>query len=319
MKRHLYILLIFIGNSSFGQNLVPNPSFENIIECPINSGYPCPSTNIGSFDKVFYWTNPICTSSDILNSCTTNTDISIPTNFAGYQAARNGNSYAGLFTLQTSNSEYISSPLTNSLVAGSQYLVSFYVSCGSSPNWEITNGTNGIGAYLSIGFPDTTGSTAAHRLFSPAQVMNPPSNLINDTTNWVLISDTITAIGGESYITIGNFTPTAQLQGDGVYFYVDDVTVQLLSTVSVTELQEEKSIQINPNPTVDKVNIKTLLDIEEIKIVSTFGIDVTAKTKAYYFDRKNISIDVTNLDNGIYFTIIKYKRGKSIADKFVKK
>lgn len=319
MKRHLYILLVIIASNLCGQNLVPNPSFESIIACPMNHGYSCPYTNLGSFDKVDFWKNPTCTSPEIHHSCTGSNFIGVPANFAGVQTPRTGNAYAGIFQ-SNSYCEYVSSPLSAQLIAGTKYLVSFYVSCGNSNDFHITNGFNGIGAYLSVGFPDTTGTSLSNRLNSPAQIVNPYTNLINDTLNWLLISDTMIAVGGENYITIGNFTPQANLLGNGAYFYVDDVSVEPLdNTVSVNELKEEKNIQITPNPATEKINIKTFLDIEDIKIISTFGIDFSDITKVNYTDRKNVSIDITSLDNGVYFSIIKYKRGKSIADKFVKK
>lgn len=319
MKRHLYILLIIIGYCLRGQNLVPDPSFENFISCPMNQGYSCPYTNLGSFDQMNFWTNPTCTTPEIHNSCTGSNFIGVPTNFAGVQTPRTGNAYAGIFQ-SNSYCEYVSSPLSTQLISGTKYLVSFYVSCGNSNDFHITNGFNGIGAYLSNGFPDTTGTSQSYRLVSSAQIVNPYSNIINDTLNWLLISDTMIAVGGENYITIGNFTPQANLLGNGAYFYVDDVSVEPLdNTVLVNEFTEEKNVRITPNPAIEKIIIKTTLDIAEVNVVSTYGIDVTDKTKANYTDRKNVLIDITSLDNGVYFSIIKYKRGKSIAGKFVKK
>jgi len=319
MKRHLYILLVIIASSLCGQNLVPNPSFESIIACPMNQGYSCPYTNLGSFDKVDFWKNPTCTTPEIHHSCTGSNFIGVPTNVGGTQWPRTGLAYAAI--LETNwYSEYVCSPLSSPLIPGANYLVSFYISCGNSNDFHITTGFNGIGAYLSSGFPDTTGSSISLRLTSPAQVVNTYTNVIKDTINWLLITDTILASGGEDYITIGNFTPQPNVQGNGAYFYLDDVSVELLNnSVSIDELLEEKKIKITPNPATDKINITTVLDIEEVKIISTYGIDATDKIKANYADRKNVSMDITSLDNGVYFTIIKYKRGKTITNKFVKK
>jgi gliding motility-associated-like protein len=65
------------------------------------------------------------------------------------------------------------------------------------------------------------------------QITNPSTNFILDKTNWVPITGEYTAVGGEQFITIGNFntdanTITKPAQGgtqQWAYYYIDDVFV----------------------------------------------------------------------------------------------
>lgn len=262
-------LLVILSFSLKSQNLIPNPSFENIISCPVNMGYPCPFTNLGSFDRVYNWKNPICTSPEIHHTCMG----TIPQNFAGYQAARTGSAYAGIYTLN-SYSEYICSSLISKLIKDQKYFLKFYVSCGNSINFQITTGSNGIGAFLSKGFPDTLMSGIKSRMNSHAQLINPINNLINDTLNWIQISDTIIANGMEDFITIGNFTPDTLMAGAGAYFYIDDVSIELINPVGLKINLKNEDVYIYPAPFSKYFYISNANRIEGIQINNLLGENI---------------------------------------------
>ena len=310
-----FLILLLQTKLIFSQNFVPNPSFEDTITCPQQIGYPCPNTNQGSFDAVYFWSNPICTSSDIFHQCSPN-NISIPNNSFGHQYARSGNAMAGVFSgctmVNGSNySEYITSSLTNPLSAGELYTVSFYVVC-ATPSLTC-NGTNGIGAFLSIGFPDTTGSKQAYRLNLTAQVNNPISNIISDTINWILIADTLTANGGENYITIGNFLPDSSFIG-GAYFYIDDIKVEPGNHLDILENTEINKFSVYPNPCHDILFVKNF-DKCRAKI---FIFDITGRVQFEFELSDEIKIDISNIPIGIYSYYIVTSDGKFIQNKFVK-
>ncbi len=71
----------------------------------------------------------------------------MPINFAGTQIALSGQGYAGaiLYEIAIGYREYIEVRLTDSLIAGKQYCLSFYVSIAESSAW----GVDMIGGYLS--------------------------------------------------------------------------------------------------------------------------------------------------------------------------
>ena len=87
-KNILVIFLLLFGINSIGQiigtNLVNNPSFEEYYNCPVNAG---------QLNESKYWWG---FSADYYNSCTTVPQLSIPSNFAGFQYAHTGNAYTGL-------------------------------------------------------------------------------------------------------------------------------------------------------------------------------------------------------------------------------
>src|SRR5258708_7934679 len=95
MKKNLKTLMLlcatFLNSFSFAQNLVPNPSFEDTIQCPAN---PQPTIDYAS-----HWST-YGSSSDYFNSCANNNSFiyGVPSNFSGYQNAMHGIAYAGLIT-----------------------------------------------------------------------------------------------------------------------------------------------------------------------------------------------------------------------------
>ena len=86
----LLLVCFFAVLRGAGQNLVPNPSFEEYNTCPnINP-------DIGSSNN---WINPTGYSPDYFNSCDPNANnYSIPENAYGFQFAKSGVAYAGMIT-----------------------------------------------------------------------------------------------------------------------------------------------------------------------------------------------------------------------------
>ena len=81
-----------------------------------------------------------------------------------------------------------------------EYCVRFYLSCSDNAKYSI----DAFGAYFSINPVFYTDPNYNVLPLQP-QVENPTGNFITDTANWVLISGSFIASGGEKYITIGNF------------------------------------------------------------------------------------------------------------------
>jgi hypothetical protein len=70
-------------------------------------------------------------------------------------------------------------------------------------------------------------------------VTNQPGRFLNDTLNWMLVSDTFIAEGGERYFVVSNID-TANTQfsnnnpGGGCYYYFDDFDVHCIDCTSDT-------------------------------------------------------------------------------------
>ncbi|MFZ1677207.1 MAG: gliding motility-associated C-terminal domain-containing protein [Saprospiraceae bacterium] len=209
--------MLLSAHSLSGQNLVPNPSFETYIFCPNSSG------------EIIYaapWFSPTNATPDYFHSCATALQFSVPVNYFGYQEAHSGDAYAGAFWVITNTPyrEYISTPLTEPLVAGKTYSVSFFVNIA-----DHYCGVSHCGLYFSNSEPDQNNNDVMNVI----PQISYSGGFLNDYDEWVKISGCYQAVGGEQFITIGNFNSTASSPtdpacslDDHAYYLIDDVVVQ---------------------------------------------------------------------------------------------
>jgi OOP family OmpA-OmpF porin len=229
--------------------LVLNPSFEDTIACPTTTAIPM---------QCEYWYTATMNSPDYFSEqpdifCGTSP---VPLSNVGYQYARTGVAYVGLFTFGSTTfpsfanrREYIGGCLSDTLKQGHEYCVSFYVSVAEELKYVV----DGIGLYLSV--DSAVDYTINTNLSFVPQISNPAGNIIYDTLNWVQISGTYIANGGEKYFTIGNFKDDANTMIDSTsatslnaYFFIDDVSV-IDCTVGINEVNGyESSGKLYPNP-----------------------------------------------------------------------
>ncbi len=319
MKRLVFlsfILFYFVAKQQ-SQNLIQNGSFENYtnIDC-----------TYGGFTNNFPPNNHVVdnwydlNSSDFFSSVCTNTYTGVPENVFGESYAKNGNSYVGFILFQANGEmkEYIYQHLSTPLLAGKMYCLSFYVSRADG----ITHAIHGFGAHFSNTTPTLFNGYYSNKT---PQIIN-QNGFVTDTVGWTQIQGCYTAIGGEQYITIGNFnsnTNTDTLFVGSVnpepgaykyaYYYIDDITLIDQSTVGENELDKGKGFDIYPNPTNSILNIKSnnqQLQNATIEIKNTLG-------QIVYMDVYAHQIDVTNLPAGIYFISLNTKETKRTI-KFVK-
>ncbi|HXB12062.1 MAG TPA: gliding motility-associated C-terminal domain-containing protein, partial [Bacteroidia bacterium] len=125
----------------------------------------------------------------------------MPSNNEGYQYARSGIAYAGLDAAsQPSQSrDYITGVFSTALKNSKKYCITFYVSLADS----VCYASGAMGAYLSNS-TICDNSTIGILPYTP-QIENPLNNILTDVINWVPISGEYNALGGEQYITLGNF------------------------------------------------------------------------------------------------------------------
>ena len=118
-KRFYCTFLLLFPFYLIGQNLIPNPSFENVKKV---------STN---YYEPIVWQSPTLGSPDYYNSIN---GWGVPSNRNGYQEAKEGVAYLGLSVLTWSSNfsinfrEYIQSKLTNVLKEDSIYCFQIHVS-----------------------------------------------------------------------------------------------------------------------------------------------------------------------------------------------
>lgn len=256
MKTLQLILCLFVYHSlSYAQNYVPNHSFE-VFEnnCPID---------FGDFAAIADWNGIF--SVNYYNEC----NQTMPLNIAGYQSAQDGEGYAGIYCYSQNgynHREYVSVRLSEPLKAGKEYIVSFYVSLSDS-SWLATRN---IGAFFSQEAPpDNINSLLSIK----PQIESSKDSMIDNKLGWTKVEETFIPDKQLNFITIGNFYNDQLIEMDtsaipgGIspetnpgyfnisYYYVDNVFVGPLDTITHVATNPIDKIRIYPNPTEGKVYI----------------------------------------------------------------
>jgi len=224
-------------------NLVPNGSFETYTQCP----------NISS--QIYFappWTGPTTNSSDYLNGCSQTKNVpyygGVGNNYF-YLNAWTGQAYAGIQVWNAYNwqsyREYLQVKLLDSLKIGNCYYVEFYAANVQYMKYRVNN----IAASL-------TSFSLQTNLAPPGIIPNIQSHITNynnpvlqDTVKWHKIAGIYEALGGEKYITIGNFkdnshTDTINIYPKGSFPY------SMLSAASYVFIDAVSIYSINPNGAV---------------------------------------------------------------------
>lgn len=248
-----------------GQNLVPNGSFEDTLwrgnDSTVLQPYLWYSPNSGTPD---YFRDSLMAS----NGCTSSTYFSSfgggsYSNGFGYQLPHTGFAYSGLRT----HDEYLEIRLTDSLKAGKKYCLESFVSLANNAQYgldliQFCFSKNSLSNY------DTIGGNFLPLDSVHADAGTTGGNFLLDTLNWMLVSDTFIAIGGERYITIGNFDfndiqNQYQSSNSGgtvyCYYYFDDISVYYCDTADTSipsPPQTYPEIFFTPNPSNGEFLIK---------------------------------------------------------------
>lgn len=259
----LMLGLMFEGQLR-GQNLVPNPSFEDYVDCPDNPA---------QIERALEW-RQVQGTPEYFNICSSDAWASVPTNRLGHQFPHTGVGYAGLIIYSDSDwfdppellREVMGIALTEPLVVGFPVTVSFWVApaafgmVGTRVKWT----TSGIGAKFSM---------QPVQLQVPQPAMNDAvvhmSSSPLDTAGWTLISGTYVPDSAYNCLLIGNFISDSLLSIDNIdpfgtygvaYTYVDEVCVSSVSGFcsieqGVQERGSELEWAIGPNPVVGSTRV----------------------------------------------------------------
>jgi len=240
MKKWLTAGLFLAHFLLTGQNLVPNPGFDELTDCPT------------AFSQIYLavpWLSASNSTPDALDKCSQFSFLKIPN--AGrwtdsYQLPKSGGGFAAIevYTnvgLSNGNSEYLETPLTAPLEKGEAYYLEFYVSPDVTPisYWGYTDA---IGLALT--------DTFYYKNLGPMEalplqpVIENRGTVVKDTAGWTRISGCYTAKGGEKFAIIGNFRSTQETLVEFVnptypfnsYFYIEDVLIQVFDPLPDTLL-----------------------------------------------------------------------------------
>ena len=248
------------------QNLVPNPSFEDYVDCPWSPGFN---------SKPLYW-DRWDQSPEYFNSCAgtlgnVDTLLDVPWNGITWQYAYDGEGYVGGATYQSGDfHEQIGAPLLQSLVVGQTYYASFYTNLAMRGSyWPARWASNNMGLLFTMDehiWSMNTGAGPEFALRNYAQVYS--DEVILDTTGWTLISGSFVADSAYQYVVIGNFfqdvlTDTVHLELGGTigaYYLYDNVCVSpnpgQCPMVTSVEDDNDPVIQVFPNPVSSVLNVQ---------------------------------------------------------------
>ena len=290
---------------STAQNLVPNSSFEIYSSCPNGSIWP------NEINKATPWHNPTTSSPDYFDTCS-NSSFGVPLNAYGYHYPNTGGAYAGLFCFSydhSSTRDYIQVQLTDSLQAGLQYCISFFLvpAIGSSNKIAITR--------MGILFTANAISSSNHSYFNyTPQVESPIGFYITDTLNWTQVTGNFTAAGGERFVTIGNFRTDANtdtisiVYGSGfskqAYYYIDDISIVNCAT-GVAKITFDEKATIYPNPTSDQSTLHFDNTKKEICTLTLYNQCGQIMRTINNITSDQVVIQKNDLTNGLYYFVLR--------------
>lgn len=228
----LRLLSLFVAFGTvvhcYCQNLVPNASFEEYIECPDILG----QADLAAGWTIFYG------SPDYFHTCSINPLTSTPNNAFGYQAAFDGEGYIGCYTYKAGPfyRECVQAELLAPLTPGVPIHLSMALAAGgfgSNENYSLQRASNGMGIRFS------TEPVAGGMLLTDGAVLS-MEPILQDTAEWVVLSTSYTPDSAYRYIQVGNFftdqlTDLALVDPDGAtdaaYAFVDGLCVSETSGV----------------------------------------------------------------------------------------
>ena len=291
-KPFLHILFCLLTSALRAQqNLVPNPSFEEVSQCPDHRE---------DFTRLEHWTK-VGGTPDIHHSCM-NHDVysEIPLNDFGWQWPRTGESYVGFHLNPPDVREYFQCKLMEQLEVGESYVVQFFVSHADSS----TTACDNVGVLLSA---ISVSSTNNEVLPYTPQVTSPMGQPITDDVGWVRIMDTLIADGSEQYLTIGVFSndeSTTFLTVPGgwdadSHYYVDDVSlVKLTRSIEVPNVFTPNGDGLN-----DRLQIGTTGYLNgKMSIYNRWGVQVFSQEgTSFEWDGR---INGADGNAGIYYLVV---------------
>lgn len=323
MKQLLFLLFLLTGLIGQGQNLVPNPSFEQYDTCPNSQGQVYLAKNWNSFGY----------SPDYFNSCFPGVfGQGVPNNAWGYQYPHTGNAYVGFYVFGLENvtvREFVGAKLLSDLIPGNKYYVSMYVSLEEGS----TIAVNKLGFLFSTtsfavdSFCNSPCPITYLQASNVSQVYS--TQIILDSQNWTKICGSFIADSTYEYFAIGNFftdnnlnyvvTDSAKSYRSALYYF-DDVCISPDSLFAATWTDVKKTsrnvdfIKIFPNPFSAQLTF-SLAGNEQttVSLYNFLGQQILRQTFT-----NSTTINTEQLADGIYFYELRNDKGAAKNGKVLK-
>jgi hypothetical protein len=218
----LVIASLSFGGLCNGQNLVPNPSFEEYTDCP---------SDISQIERAVGWST-LSGSSDYFNACCPNDSMGVPLNTCGFQLAADGQAYAGVAMYLEGVPYYrenIWAELQTPLSVGVLYHLSMRASPGGYGN-TVDNSAHWAARGIGMRLFTQDMELGVHQDNTSLLYMD---QVLNDTSQWTTISRDFVADSAYRFILLGNFfsdslldvTPLDPNGTFGAYAFIDEVCI----------------------------------------------------------------------------------------------
>ena len=202
MKRWITGIVWLLGVAMLpGQNLVPNPGFEQFESCPKSYTSRAPGTLVPG------WEMPSRGTPDYYHSCS-RFNVGVPMNMMGNCFPAEGKAYAGMILLENPGKmeegkrpldyrEYLRCALEEPLEAGKKYRVG----CA----FAVAGHSMYLAPRLGLHLSDEPVKKRKGVIGVEPNVLMDSTRFDYEQETWYSLSDTITARGGEKHLLIGNF------------------------------------------------------------------------------------------------------------------
>jgi OOP family OmpA-OmpF porin len=272
-----FILSFCAAHFTVAQNLVENSSFEKKTYCPSNY-------NLQRLTVVENWFQASDGTPDYFNACSDK--VGVPKNMFGTQEASTGEAYVGFATYSPGKRnyrEYMQTKLSRPLKAGELVCIEARISAADHCLFV----TDGFGIYLS---KEKISHERNQVISVEPNMSNPRLNMLDESHDWILVSDIYEAKGGEEFLTMGNFKMDRDLkiikrtkadgakeQNDWSYLFVDDITVKPVATKSECSCENEILASMVHDPPLELEEYETiqldaiLFDFDKFDINSVAG------------------------------------------------
>jgi OOP family OmpA-OmpF porin len=319
-----YSTLVAIGSHVFfaqAQNLVPNPSFEEYVNCPGNFSEAAHEFMVND------WGSATLGTPDYFHSCSEG-EADVPHNWAGVSDAFEGKGYVGIYAWMNSTNhyrEYLRCKLLSPLVKDSSYHIEFHYKLSSYSKYAIDR----IGLLLTDSILTARHDQALQ--YKPTVSVVQDSALTQTTGLWEKAQMKYRAIGGEQYLTLGNFSdntethfyqiqfrPISQeMLANSAYYYIDAVKILPLYLPKVTLSDSIPEFSL-PEATLNKTFVLRNIQFElnSYKLIGA-SFDELDQVVAYLLKHPGINVQLfghtDDQGDDTYNTKLSYARAKSAA------
>ncbi|MGB1481153.1 MAG: OmpA family protein [Flavobacteriales bacterium] len=244
LRRGLGLALAALTVTASAQNLVPNPSFEQVAE-------DTKEKDIKSFglvnDVTLEWAGATAVSPDLFMVRDKESKVTAPCNDYGYQDPQDGEFYAGFRAYSKSpklKRSYLQVKLTEKLEENQMYCVSFDISLADLSRYAVPD----IGAILSDRKIERAGDAP---IIQTPDVQHKSNKTMIYMDGWETVCGTFTGGGEEEYLILGCFGGDASIDEEKVkrpttngdcfsgkaqqpqaYYYIENVKVEAITALS---------------------------------------------------------------------------------------